>query len=55
MADAPTAAAWDEASIDRVVAAWGRPPAREEIAARTAWRDRRLAALKAHKRSQPDA
>lgn len=54
MADAPTAAVWDQANIDRVIAAWRRQPLKEEIAQRTAWRDKRLTALKAHKRAQPD-
>lgn len=35
-----------------VVAAWGETPSREEIAARSARRDKRLAALAAHKRKQ---
>ena len=55
MADAPTAAVWDEANVERAIAAWGRSPGREEVARRTAWRDKRLTALKAHKRSQPDS
>ncbi len=54
MADAPTAAVWDQANIDRVIAAWGRSPSREEVLRLSAWRDRRLAALKAHKRSEPE-
>ena len=36
-----------------VLALWGMPPKPEEIAKRMRWRNRRLAALKAHKRSQP--
>jgi 3-hydroxyacyl-CoA dehydrogenase len=40
-------------NLDRILAAWGLPPAPDRIAARMRWRDRRLAALKAHKRSQP--
>ena len=54
MADRPGAAVWDQANIDRVMAAWNRSPTGEEIAERTDWRDRRLTALKAHKQSQPD-
>jgi L-gulonate 3-dehydrogenase len=54
MADAPTAAVWDQANIDRVIAAWGRSPSRDEVLRLSAWRDRRLAALKAHKRSEPE-
>ncbi|HEX6980204.1 MAG TPA: 3-hydroxyacyl-CoA dehydrogenase [Alphaproteobacteria bacterium] len=55
MADLPDASVWDEANIERVLAAWGGSPTRDEIAARSEWRDRRLTALKAHKRSQPNA
>jgi 3-hydroxyacyl-CoA dehydrogenase len=54
MADAPTAAVWDQANIDRVIAAWGRSPSRDEVLRLSTWRDRRLAALKAHKRSEPE-
>jgi L-gulonate 3-dehydrogenase len=35
--------------------AWGRSPSNEEVARRTAWRDKRLTALMAHKRAQPDS
>jgi 3-hydroxyacyl-CoA dehydrogenase len=54
MADRPDAAVWDDSNIGRVVAAWGKSPTTKEIAQRTGWRDRRLTALKAHKRSQSD-
>jgi len=49
------AAAFDEATIARVVEAWGAAPAPGSVAERSQWRDRRLAALIAHKRSQPPA
>jgi L-gulonate 3-dehydrogenase len=39
--------------IERVVAQWGKPASRERLEARTRWRDRRLAALTAHKQGQP--
>jgi L-gulonate 3-dehydrogenase len=39
--------------IERVVAQWGKPASRERLEARTRWRDRRLAALIAHKQGQP--
>ena len=39
----------------RILAQWGEAPTSERIAARMRWRDRRLAALQAHKRSQPQA
>jgi L-gulonate 3-dehydrogenase len=54
IADPPGAAVWSEANIGRVVTAWGKRPATKEISERTAWRDRRLTALKAHKLSQSD-
>jgi L-gulonate 3-dehydrogenase len=53
-ADPPKPAVWDEANIARVMQAWGRSPSKEEVARRTAWRDKRLTALMAHKRAQPD-
>jgi L-gulonate 3-dehydrogenase len=53
-ADPPSPAVWDEANIARVMRAWGKSPSKEEVARRTAWRDKRLTALMAHKRSQPD-
>ena len=52
-ADPPTPAVWDEANIARVMQEWGRSPSKEEVARRTAWRDKRLTALMAHKRAQP--
>lgn len=54
IADLPTAAVWDQDNIARVLEAWGRAPSTAEVLERSAWRDRRLAALKAHKQSQPD-
>src|ERR671913_1035688 len=52
-ADPPKPAVWDEANIARVMQAWGRSSSKEEVARRTAWRDKRLTALMAHKRAQP--
>jgi L-gulonate 3-dehydrogenase len=52
--DPPTPAVWNEANIARVMQAWGRSPSKEEVARRSAWRDKRLTALIAHKRLQPD-
>jgi hypothetical protein len=46
---------WDEGTVNRILEAWGEPQGVEAIARRSTWRDRRLAALKAHKRSQSDA
>ncbi|HKH33235.1 MAG TPA: 3-hydroxyacyl-CoA dehydrogenase, partial [Beijerinckiaceae bacterium] len=54
-ADPPKPAVWDEANIARVMQAWGRSPSKEEVARHTAWRDKRLTALMAHKRAQPDS
>ena len=38
--------------VDLILTEWGETPPPDQIAARMAWRDRRLAALKAHKRGQ---
>ena len=51
----PPPEVWDAGTVNRVLDAWGEGPDGETIARRSAWRDRRLAALKAHKRSQSDA
>ena len=40
-------------NIKRVLAQWGEDASRERLAARSRWRDRRLAALRAHKQAQP--
>jgi 3-hydroxyacyl-CoA dehydrogenase len=40
-------------NLDHILAQWGGTPMPDQIAARMRWRDRRLAALTAHKRSQP--
>ena len=44
---------YNGANLARILTEWGQAPTRARIAARMAWRDKRLAALKAHKRSQP--
>jgi L-gulonate 3-dehydrogenase len=46
---------WDKENIDRILGAWGGTPDADVLARRSSWRDKRLAALIAHKRSQPDA
>lgn len=51
----PAPQVWDEGTVNRVVGAWGESPGADAIARRSAWRDRRLAALRSHMRSQPDA
>jgi len=54
MQDLPTEAVWERDNVARVLEAWGRAPTKAEVLERSAWRDSRLAALKAHKQSQPD-
>jgi L-gulonate 3-dehydrogenase len=39
-------------NVGRILAAWGTSPGGEHLAERTRWRDRRLAALRAHKKAQ---
>jgi L-gulonate 3-dehydrogenase len=39
-------------NVARILAEWGGAPSSEYLAARTRWRDRRLAALRAHKKAQ---
>ena len=56
LAEAPAVpAVWDAANADKVAAALGAPPTVAELETRTRWRDRRLMALAAHKREQPEA
>ena len=50
--DAPPAAVWDDESWQRAVDAWGKHPSAAEIAQKTVWRNHRLAALAAHKKTQ---
>ena len=52
MADLPSPRVWDDEHWKLACEAWGRSPTRDEIAAKTLWRDERLAALVAHKRAQ---
>src|SRR3954463_7778440 len=54
-ADPATPAVFEPENVARVLAAWGRTPQPDEITRKTAWRDRRMAALQAHKRAQPKA
>jgi L-gulonate 3-dehydrogenase len=39
--------------LKKIMAQWGNALTPDQVAVRMAWRDRRLAALKAHKKSQP--
>jgi L-gulonate 3-dehydrogenase len=45
---------WDKDNVSRILEAWGGTPSSETLAHRSAWRDKRLAALRAHKNSQPE-
>src|SRR3984893_18300775 len=40
-------------NLDRILAQWKNPPTPDQVSRRMRWRDRRLAALKVHHRSQP--
>jgi L-gulonate 3-dehydrogenase len=51
-ANSAPASVYESPNVDRVIGAWKLPPAPERIAERSRWRNRRLAALAAHKRSQ---
>jgi L-gulonate 3-dehydrogenase len=53
-ADSARPDVWDEASVSKVVALWGEPQQAATLAAKGAWRDSRLAALRAHKVAQSD-
>jgi len=43
---------YDGANVGRILEQWGGAPGPERLAARTRWRDQRLAALRAHKQAQ---
>ena len=44
---------WGTDNVGRAVASWGRSPSPQDILDKQRWRDERLAALVAHKKSQP--
>jgi 3-hydroxyacyl-CoA dehydrogenase len=46
---------WGSENVGRAVASWGRTPSAAQIANKQRWRDERIAALIAHKKSQPPA
>jgi 3-hydroxyacyl-CoA dehydrogenase len=46
---------YSDDNVTRILAQWGEAPATERLAARTQWRDRRLAALRAHKKAQAES
>ena len=52
VADLPPTTVWDDAQWKLAAAAWNRTPTASEIADKSLWRDKRLAALVAHKRAQ---
>jgi L-gulonate 3-dehydrogenase len=52
--DPARADVYEKDNTDRIIAAWGEVPEPERHAAKTRWRDERLAALVAHKRMQKD-
>jgi 3-hydroxyacyl-CoA dehydrogenase len=51
-ADAAKPEVWDDTNVARVLNAWGEPPDPRAVSAKSAWRDQRLAALRAHKAGQ---
>lgn len=50
----PPPSVYDPENVERILAEWGGTPSAEELARLTAWRNKRLAALKAHKRGQAE-
>ena len=52
VADLPPASVWDDAQWRKAAAAWNRTPTPQQVAEKTLWRDKRLAALVAHKREE---
>ena len=52
LADLPGAEVWDDAQWRAAAAQWGPAPDASAVAAKSLWRNERLAALAAHKRSQ---
>lgn len=50
-----TAEVWEIPNIQRLVESWGHQRSPEELARRSAWRDRRLESLRRHKATQESA
>lgn len=50
-----TPAAYGDANVSELVRQWGQAATPERISSRTQWRDERLAALAAHKKTQPQS
>lgn len=44
---------WDKENVGRAVGSWGRAPSQNDILKKQRWRDDRIAALVAHRKSQP--
>lgn len=53
MKDLPPASVWDDANTQKVAAAFGPRPSAADVSKKSQWRNRRLAALAAHKRNAP--
>lgn len=53
MQDLPKPSVWEETNWRKVSDAWGPPMSAGNVAAKSDWRNARLAALRAHKRSIP--
>jgi 3-hydroxyacyl-CoA dehydrogenase len=45
-------AVYDDVNVARILKEWGEAASSDELAERTRWRDQRLAALAAHKKTQ---
>ena len=54
-ADPPSAAIWDAANVQKIASQLEPPPPRAERDARMRWRDKRLLALRRHKRDESDS
>ena len=54
-AEPVTPEVWGKENVGRAVASWGRSPTPEAILEKQRWRDDRIAALVAHKKSQPQS
>jgi len=50
---AANSAIYEGENLGRILAQWGKALTPDQVAARMRWRDRRLAALRLHNRSQP--
>ena len=54
-ANPPSPAVWDAANVQNVSSQLEPPPTQAERVARMRWRDKRLLALRRHKRNEPDS